>query len=310
MPSITSSNGTPTDDVGTAGDFNIDYGGKFLWGPKGSTSWVGTASSIVGPTGAQGATGASGSGVLQQTTGYGPMAAVSNQGVNATPIEIGIAGTAVPSYFIPTAPTSFMGATFVNTGSSTTTVTFQLWDKTTSTAVYSIAVSAATITSNSFGAGTYPMVAGDTYVWRITGSGSAYVSVAPLYRFTANYSTNLSLAGAGAFAPAALSTTKTTNIITPGVAVTYYYRNSQPSTFYSAIFTIVASGAFSAQFSLLAGSGNAAGTSVVYTSPTITTAGPTQVSGLNIALATNTVYTWSVTGSGSIQAVLTFNVQQ
>lgn len=50
-PTTYTSNGTPSDAIGAQGDMVIDYGGKFLWGPKGSTSWAGTANSIVGPTG-------------------------------------------------------------------------------------------------------------------------------------------------------------------------------------------------------------------------------------------------------------------
>lgn len=45
------SNGTPSDALGAQGDMCVDYGGKFLWGPKGASSWSGTANSIVGPTG-------------------------------------------------------------------------------------------------------------------------------------------------------------------------------------------------------------------------------------------------------------------
>ena len=40
----------PPDTLGLPDDFAIDYVGRFLWGPKTST-WVGTAISLVGPTG-------------------------------------------------------------------------------------------------------------------------------------------------------------------------------------------------------------------------------------------------------------------
>lgn len=44
------SKGMPPDTLGTTDDFAIDYVGRFLWGPK-TTTWAGTATSIVGPTG-------------------------------------------------------------------------------------------------------------------------------------------------------------------------------------------------------------------------------------------------------------------
>jgi len=42
--------GQPDDSVGAANDYAIDPANRFLWGPK-TTTWAGTAISIVGPTG-------------------------------------------------------------------------------------------------------------------------------------------------------------------------------------------------------------------------------------------------------------------
>lgn len=57
---------TPTDSLGSAGDYALDATNKFLWGPK-TTTWAGTAESLTGP---------SGPGLL-----YGQGAPTSNQGV-------------------------------------------------------------------------------------------------------------------------------------------------------------------------------------------------------------------------------------
>lgn len=169
------SNGTPDDSLGAQGDMCVDYGGKFLWGPKGASSWSGTASSIVGPTGPQGASYAlAGQSMFPTQIAYGNAITLSG-----TPTVLTLPGTTTPYTFFPIAPSAFMGL-YAYTNIATN---IRLWDQTAGVAIYSTTLAAGkNFVAGPFATTLYPLAPNHVYVWQAyASSGTATLTIEPYY---------------------------------------------------------------------------------------------------------------------------------
>lgn len=194
--------GVPSDLLGVQGDFAFDNQGKFVWGPKGAASWAGTAMAIGGPTGPQGP-----SNLLptMNTFGntFGPSAAFNGQTMGTSTTGPNIAffwpGTPILNTFTPPFNCYLTGISVTNYGATGATVYFYLQDLTTNTAVYGYnagnGIGSGVIAAASYGATTYPLIAGHTYQWQgIRGSaGATYMQINPIIAYPAGVSGGLSV---------------------------------------------------------------------------------------------------------------------
>ena len=241
MAYLTPISGPPSDNLGVQGDVVLDYTGRFQWGPKGATSWVGTAKSLVGPTGPALSLPV----MINQAAAYFPGCQFNGQtmGTSTTGSNIAFSfnGSPIPNTFTPPQNTALVGLGATNFGSTGATVYFYLQDLTTNTALYGYnsgnGIAAGTVGSVSFTNTQFPMIAGHTYQWQgIRGTaGATTMQINPIYLTPANGTTALST-----FQPFAItsSTTAATNgtVFMPGCGIpgqTGYYRNSNPSYLYS-----------------------------------------------------------------------------
>lgn len=184
------SNGTPLDSIGVQGDMNIDYVGKFLWGPKGATSWAGTANSIVGPTGPLGPSPVLPA-MVNTSSAWAPAAqyAAVNVPTSSAPpgTPANMIGTTQPYIFTPQVNSALTGLTVSNYSASGATVYFFLYDLTTSTLIYNFnsgnGIANNTSTSVSLGNTAYPLTAGHRYQWQAlrASGGATTVNIYPQY---------------------------------------------------------------------------------------------------------------------------------
>lgn len=284
-----SSNGTPSDAVGVTGDFVIDYGGRFLWGPKPSdTAWAGSAKSIVGPTGPIAVN------VLStQSVGFGT-GFVSTASLSATPVTGVYPGTTQTVAFVPQAATAFMGMSYTNPGTGTTTLT--LLDQTANAPIFSATVTAnATANLGPYTTTQYPMQANRSYVWQITGSGTANIAANPMYLFPAATPTyNVSqLSTATQIATTFSGTGKVLNA--GASAISYAFRLPKVGYIYGFNYINTSPGALT--LSVVANTG--AGTLASFTIPASSSGFLGSYAIGTYTLAANTPYYFTVTGSGS-----------
>lgn len=248
-----SSNGTPSDAVGVTGDFNIDYGGKFLWGPKPSdTAWGSSAKSIVGPTGAAGPAPALP--IMANTTPvWGPNCYFSGA-MSATTTGPNVAfmasGTTFPNTFTPIQNTALTGLQVTNYGATGATVYFYLQNLTTGQSVFGYnngnGIASGQVQSADYAVTTYPLLAGNTYQWQgIRGAaGNAYLQINPKYLQPSGGQSSLSFYP-NAVQPSSINIAANTAayLQPPGVSgQTAYYRSSSASYLYSIATTITGSG--------------------------------------------------------------------
>lgn len=284
--------GFPSSSIGAVGDWAIDSVNGFLYGPKTlSQGWAGSPPiSIVGPTGP---TGQVQPAFGTFSAGCGPAAYALGVGVSGTPTVMNVGSTSgMPNYFVPVTDTSFMGAQVVNFGNSGSAVTFQLYNNTTGSVVYqasSLAIgTVSTIAKQS--TGTYPMPAGNSYSWRVTGSGTAYCYIVPMYAFQCGAAQGVSTFAAFTLNNATLSGTAATMNPAFYGSQTMYYRS--PSAGYLYAMQVAVTGTASASVTFAG-----------YTTTAVTAANSPQYFGPFVAasnaLAANTNYTATVTGSGT-----------
>ena len=247
---VYSSAGTPSDSVGVQGDFDIDYSGKFLWGPKGASSWAGTAVNITGPTGSVGAAGPSS---LLPTmnnfgSGYGPMSQLPSTSVTSgTAYVLNYNGTTFANTYTPLFASACSGLHITNYGSSAGACTVSLKDLTAGTTVFtSASVTAGTINNYSYGATAYPLVANHQYQWVVTpgSSGTYVVQIAPIYLMPSSLASALSFYNfGGIFASATASSGNSVFLQPPSLSgQTMYYKNAAASYLYSVTLTVAGSG--------------------------------------------------------------------
>lgn len=221
MPNYLSSNGTPADNTGVTGDFSIDYGNKFLWGPKPTdTSWAGSAASIVGPTGPMPPVS-----LLPQMVNtasvWGTSAQFPNINVAAGSAAPGtpalFPGMTTPNVYTPTQNTSLTGVTVSNYAATGATVYFFLYDLTAGQILYNFSagngIANNTTTSLSFAPGAYPLIAGRSYQWQaIRGSaGLTTLQINPQYLVASGSPSSLSYYPS-AVIPTSTSVAKSTTI--------------------------------------------------------------------------------------------------
>lgn len=128
---VRNGSGVPSSGTGSDGDFYIDTVAKNLYGPKASGAW-GSATSIVGPTGATGSQGATGATGPQGATGAtgptGPTGATGSTGADGKTVR---SGSGAPSgglgvdgdFYINTAANTLYGPKTAGAwGSSTSLV--------------------------------------------------------------------------------------------------------------------------------------------------------------------------------------------
>lgn len=228
-------NGTPPDSLGTQGDQCIDYGNRLLWGPKGASSWSGTAVNIVGPTGPIGPSAALPV-MTNVGSGYGPSSGFSGQSVPTGTQPCFFPGTTIPNAFTPNANSALTGVTAINFGSTGASVYVFLLNTTTNQVVMNIgSLGSGTVNNFGYSATTYPLVAGNTYQWCIqrNGAGVVFLQINPTYLFPSGTASNLSV-----YQPMVVASSTTVakagtiNTTTPGMAQTGYYRNPNPSWLY------------------------------------------------------------------------------
>lgn len=241
------SSGTPSDNTGVQGDMNIDYSGRFLWGPKTATTWVGTAQSIVGPTGPTGQPAYLPS-MGNFASGYGPgvaMPATSLTSGTAYPLYFG--GTAITNTYTPLFASACSGISLVNYGASAGACTVSLKDLTAGTTLLtSASVAAGTINTYSYGNTAYAMVAGHQYQWVVTPatSGSYTVQVCPVYLQPSSIASALSVYPAGVVTSSTSAASGSTIYTQPPglTGQTLYYKNANASYLYYVTITMTGSG--------------------------------------------------------------------
>lgn len=246
-----SSNGTPSDAVGVTGDFVIDYGGRFLWGPKPSdTSWSGSAKSIVGPTGPPNALPQ----MINVAAAYGPGVQFTGQTMGTTNGAANTLftfnGSPIPNTFTPQANSALVGIQATNYGASNATIYPYLQDLTTNQLVYSYnagnGLASGSVISASFSNTAYPLIAGRTYQWqgiRAT-AGATTAQINPLYLTQSGTPSSLSYYTPFVLTSAGATIARQSSALTfnPGMVQQAYYRNSNPSYMYYIEFWISGSG--------------------------------------------------------------------
>lgn len=293
---IQSGQGAPSPSVGAPGDVYYDLLNAFFYPPKSMQGWVTPPIPITGPTGPSiqaqpmlGSFSASG----------GPGVQVNGVTATGTPQTMSASGTTLAGFYVPPAVSAFMGATLVNYSNSAGSLTFSLFDQTANKVVYS--TSAAQGTVNSVGPFTttqFPMTAGNTHVWRVTGTGAAFATISPLYLMATGLM--VSVSGNPPFLlPSTTLSNSAQTLNAPGVAGVQYYRRPVGSYLYAVNVTVVGTGTASASLNGVFNTGPMTGTA----QGANFSFGPFGVS--TAYLAANTNFTWTVTGTGTAAVYIT-----
>ena len=165
------SQGAPSDSVGVQGDMVFDSQNRFIWGPKGTSSWDGTANNV-NPI-------FSAVALLGRSMFAAPYNYTNSVQLSGTPQAMTMPGTTVAATFTPVSPSAFMGAYAY----SNVAATLALYDVAANTVVYSASLAAnKNFMVGPFSTNTYQLTAGRTYQWMVSGSaGSAVISMQPYY---------------------------------------------------------------------------------------------------------------------------------
>ncbi len=234
--------GPPSDLLGVAGDFAFDNANKFCWGPKSDTSWAGTAMSIGGPPGPQGPpTYLPPMGKMGNI--FGPSACFNGQTMGTVAQAANSVffwpGTSTPNVFVPTVNCYLTGLSVTNYGSTGATVYFYLQDLTANNAAFGYnggnGIANGTIVGISYGATTYPLIAGHRYQWQgiRASAGATTMQINPIISYPSG-----SPAGLSVHHPFVVNTTTTAAkaasvaTVPPGIlSQTAYYRTGSAATY-------------------------------------------------------------------------------
>ena len=321
-PAMLSGIGAPASGFGQNGNGYTDVAsGQTYY--KSNNAWT-PAGSIVGPQGLAGAPGQAAApfaGAMQ-----GPAAILSGvTTLSATPTVMSKQTSADAAIYVPSAPSYFLGGClYVATG----TVVVELYDQTAGVSIFKSAsystnsiLPLGPLPAASAAAGGYPLTAGNTYVWRATGSGAAVVSIDPIY--FDSVSVPLALGGTSLISgfnfPAPQSTT-TAQIAKLGNSTTAYryLRAGSRSYLHQAVITNNSTSGYVTAYCAVVASGGASGTVLataidaggalrqVQPGETFTT--PVYGTLYQFAAATN--YSWFTNGTATGPVTISCRVQQ
>lgn len=302
-------------------DAYLDQQQFMLYAPRLNGVWPANPISIIGPRGPQGVPGGTVPflGAMQGPTAQLTVATP----LSATPTVLLQPDSTTVATYTPAQQSYLLGGSvYIPTG----TVVLELWDQTAGVSIYK---------TGSFGAGSvfplgplpalpaaaggYPLTAGNTYVWRATGSGSAVCYVDPIYfDYVAQ-----GVAGYGASAMCVSTVARgitTANQVTRMVgnpAYIKYLRMGKVSYFYQATITNTGTtGYVQAALVLMSGANisttlaNAVDVAGAYRQVQPGETFTTPAYGTAYQFGLNVNYAWVVSGTSNGGAIITTTVMQ
>lgn len=273
------------------GDSYIDQQQSMLYGPRANGVWPTTPVSLIGPTGPAGF-----STLSSQSAGYGPSIAMSGTALSATAQAAFIPGTTQANSFFSVSTTALVGYTVTNPGPA---FTLTLVNTTASSTLATFSIAANSTLGASFSLTQYPMAAGSTYQWQVTGSGTASFCLTPAYLFpAASPSYNVSsLPSVGVSATTTFSGTGL-QLQYPGTTIGNAFRITRASYLYAV--TLRNNTPNSMNFTLnYSNNGGAYVVGASFSVPASSTSTPGPFAVNTYAFANPSTIYWSVTGSGS-----------
>ena len=302
------------------GDSYIDQQQSMLWGPRASGTWPSTPISLIGPAGPAAAIFPNFLGCYQ-----GPIAQLTAAtALSTTPVVLTLPNSSTTSTYVPAAASYFLGGTFaVQAG----TVTFEVYDQTAGVSIYkSASYGPSSIAAfgpfpvGSTALGGYPLTAGNTVVWRATGSGSAVCYVSPIYYDNVTGGPNsmgISTLGTGSVT-AAQSTTYVACKMVGNASYVNYIRIGKPAYMYQATITNSGTSGYVTAYCCLLTSSSAISTVLCYATDVAGAVRQVQPGetfttppfGIAYLIPQGANYAWATAGTSNGPVTITYKVLQ